>query len=580
MAEKVMKWVSDPGVVAGDAVTFVDDVRLTGFSKENCHEVHRQFASRFQWLGMQDAPRKFRPPSQSNAGAWTGTIFRVSSTNITKSVTQEKWDKGRGIVMALFERCRSSPDQRPVLNRKELERETGFLNHLAMTFEVVTPYLKGFYLTLNSWRSHRDDEDWKVSDKRWIRILLARRDVEDMVEEDWERGEFGKNEELAPPTVRASTSFISDVSALEGIFSQKIVPVVSVRCRKVLTVIYGFGDASGSGLGATFTCGSGFNFRIGVWGANEDGESSNWKEFTNVVESLEEEGNEGNLESAEVYMFTDNSTVESCVARGSSSSPKLLGLVVRLQALSLRVGIKIHIFHVAGTRMIAQGTDGVSRGYLGHGVMAGESMSAFIPIHLGAGERGEAFGLVPWIRKWAGSDAIHLDEMGWFQAGHDIVGWKMDNDCPPFPVIATGRRTYIWTPAPMAAEVALGEMRKARIKRQNSAHIFVCPRLCSGQWLRHLFKAADFVFEVPVGSSCWPAEMHEPLLIGVLFPFLRVEPWQLRGSHKMYAMGGQLRRVFQESEMDACNLLREFWTLCHELQDLPKPVVRRLLYIK
>ena len=29
---------------------------------------------------------------------------------------------------------------------------------------------------------------------------------------------------------------------------------------------------------------------IGVWGSREDPESSNWKEFINVVESLEEKG--------------------------------------------------------------------------------------------------------------------------------------------------------------------------------------------------------------------------------------------------------------------------------------------------
>ena len=69
MLLKIMKWWSKLGVVAGDVVTFVDDVRITGCSKENCHEVHRQFASRVQYLGMQDAPRKFRPPSQLNAGA-------------------------------------------------------------------------------------------------------------------------------------------------------------------------------------------------------------------------------------------------------------------------------------------------------------------------------------------------------------------------------------------------------------------------------------------------------------------------------------------------------------------------------
>ena len=61
--------------------------------------------------------------------------------------------------------------------------------------------------------------------------------------------------------------------------------------------------------------------------------------------------------------------------------------------------------------MIAQGTDGVSRGYLGHGVMAGETMSAFIPIHLGAVERSTK-DLVPWIQSWAGKEAILLDEMG------------------------------------------------------------------------------------------------------------------------------------------------------------------------
>ena len=145
-----------------------------------------------------------------------------------------------------------------------------------------------------------------------------------------------------------------------------------------------------------------------------------------MVEALEEEGTEGNLNNSEqVFMFTDNSTVESCVSRGSSSSPKLLSLVVRLQGLSMRVGIKIHVFHVAGTRMIAQGTDGVSRGYLGHGVVAGETMSVFIPVHLGAGQREDPGALMRWIKGWTGAGAILLDEMGWFQQGHDIEGWTI-----------------------------------------------------------------------------------------------------------------------------------------------------------
>ena len=101
---KVIKWndlvFKDRGAVAGNVVTFVDDGRLTGFSKENCHTVHRRFASRVQHLRMQDAPRKFRPPSQSNAGAWTGSLFRVGADQVTISASQEKWDRGRGLTRA------------------------------------------------------------------------------------------------------------------------------------------------------------------------------------------------------------------------------------------------------------------------------------------------------------------------------------------------------------------------------------------------------------------------------------------------------------------------------------------------
>jgi hypothetical protein len=89
------------GVVAGDVVTFVDDVRITGYFKENCHEVHRQFASRVQYLGMQDAPKTFRPPSQMNAGEWTGTIFKITPYIISKSMSQEKWYSGRTMIEAL-----------------------------------------------------------------------------------------------------------------------------------------------------------------------------------------------------------------------------------------------------------------------------------------------------------------------------------------------------------------------------------------------------------------------------------------------------------------------------------------------
>ena len=37
--------------------------------------------------------------------------------------------------------------ERPSLNRKELKRHTGFLNHLIMTFDEMTPFLKGLFVS-------------------------------------------------------------------------------------------------------------------------------------------------------------------------------------------------------------------------------------------------------------------------------------------------------------------------------------------------------------------------------------------------------------------------------------------------
>ena len=87
--------------------------------------------------------------------------------------------------------------------------------------------------------------------------------------------------------------------------------------------------------------------------------------------------------------------------------------------------------------------------------------------------------------------------------------------------------TFLWAPgAPpaSAASEALEELRKARIKRQQSTLIFICPRLMTPSWMKQLFKAADLVvFTLSVGCHLWPKGrlMFEPYLIGMLlYPFL------------------------------------------------------------
>jgi hypothetical protein len=203
-------------------------------------------------------------------------------------------------------------------------------------------------------------------------------------------------------------------------------------------------------------------------------------------------------------------------------------------------------------------------------------MSSFIPIHLTALDRSRK--LEPWIRSWSGVDAIMLTAEGWFQDGHDISGWALgEGELFEQPVLKEGR-IYVWTPPPFAADVAMNELRKARIKRQSSSLIFVCPRLCCSLWLKQLYRACDIVFQVLPNSEIWPPEMHEPLLIGIAFPFLRVKPWQLRGCPKMLAVGRELRDLQGTEEVDRRNLLREFWEKCHGLRNMPENVVRKMLH--
>jgi hypothetical protein len=71
----VMKWNQLAERIAGNIVTFVDDLRLTGYSIENAWAVARNILSQLQYLGIQDSPRKRLPPSQS-PGAWAGAIVK------------------------------------------------------------------------------------------------------------------------------------------------------------------------------------------------------------------------------------------------------------------------------------------------------------------------------------------------------------------------------------------------------------------------------------------------------------------------------------------------------------------------
>ena len=85
------------------------------------------------------------------------------------------------------------------------------------------------------------------------------------------------------------------------------------------------------------------------------------------------------MKGATVILATDNEVVEHSLYKGNSTSEKLFELVVRLRTAEIKFATKLLITHVSGKRMMAQGTDGVSRGSLKEGVALGEAMIHFCP---------------------------------------------------------------------------------------------------------------------------------------------------------------------------------------------------------
>ena len=218
---KTLKWNSASKMCAGDVTTFVDDVRIVGSSKEHCRSVHRQFTSRVQYLGIQDAPRKFRPPSHDQAGAWTGSIFKITRKLITKSVSVEKWKKGKDIIEKLINLIKDHSFERPVL-----------------TFDDMTPFLKGFYLTLNSWRPKRDSHDLKMTDKLWMECLVAQVESGAISDLEFQNEINGQSEGDCSSTVTASPRFSDDVRALLSMFDSPSPPEVNLRSSEVVSVMH------------------------------------------------------------------------------------------------------------------------------------------------------------------------------------------------------------------------------------------------------------------------------------------------------------------------------------------------------
>jgi len=512
-------------------MTYVDNMRAAAGGRQNCWDVMHRVASYLGYLGIQVAARKTRPPSKQ-PGPWSGAMIVTEAEGVGVKATQDKWAKTR----CLLQQTLTYIDSGKPICRKELESIRGTLVYLQRTYPAITPYVKGYHLTIDSWREDRDEEGWK------------RREPDS-----------SSSNSLQPPThVHAVPRFRNDVLALLHLFSAPEPPVRYVRSQQINVACYGFADASGTGFGATVGDQSQLFYSHGIWNNYTEDQSSNYRELVNLVNVLEEGVASGRLLDTETWIFTDNSTSEAVFWKGHSPSRTLNDLALRLRTLEMNSRIRIHMVHVAGSRMIAQGTDGLSRGDLTEGVMTGESMLNHVPLHRSALERQSA--LLPWLRSWLpeATATCVLSPKQWFFEGHGLVGGCTNGDGIWTPT-EVDTAWYIWHPPPALADVAVEELDVSRHKRPHLAHVVLVPRLMTYAWRKRLSKICDILLEIPPGTrSFWPSHEHEPLLIGIALPFSSQSPWQVKSHPRVLELGRQLRDLWRGEEGSEWRVLRQF----------------------
>ena len=581
--------------IAAAIEAYVDDLRLLGHSELNCHAATSRAAKLLQYLGQQNATRKYRPP-HVKPGPWCGSFVAVREAAVWVYTSQEKWDKAKRFVSELSNLLSTGDTSQVSIDYKFLERGVGFLIYFCRTYTSFVPYLKGMHLTKDSWRQGRDQDGWKVKDTKQ---LLEWQEEEDLTMDAYaaatnligreprepltldqaiqQRDQPRKDDH--PIQVIAVPRLKDDVAAFMSLLSHERAPWRFVRGGKVGIVHYGFGDASKSGFGSSIgeTDGTMW-FQLGIWGTDESNESSNYRELANLVQTLRQYHETKSMKGIELFLFTDNGTAEAAFFKGSSKSKKLFQLVLELRQLEVTAACKINFIHVAGTRMIAQGTDGLSRGDLNEGVMKGDPLTSFIPLHRSAMDRQPE--LKTWVKTFvlpakSGEEIIFLDYEGWFEKGHDIIGGERNEDNIWMPKYRSA--TYVWSPPPAGAQIAVEQLRRARLKRELSTHVMIVPRVMAPEWRRQLFKVADLCIDLPFDEHWIKHVQHEPLTFAVSFPFLPHSPWQLKRTPAFLAMGDVLRSLWKDSEVSTGSVLHKLFCTQRGLSNLSPGMVRQML---
>jgi hypothetical protein len=145
------------GRISSSLSCYVDDLRAAAAGEDLCWEVMHVVSSKAAYLDIQVATRKTRPPSR-RPGPWAGSEVISHEDGVAVALSPEKWKKTKEILQHTLTMI-DSGDPIPL---KTLESYRGSLVYVQRTYPAITPYLKGYHLTIDSWRPDRDKEGWTL----------------------------------------------------------------------------------------------------------------------------------------------------------------------------------------------------------------------------------------------------------------------------------------------------------------------------------------------------------------------------------------------------------------------------------
>ena len=296
---------------------------------------------------------------------------------------------------------------------------------------------------------------------------------------------------------------------------------------------------------------------------------SNYKELRNLVNAVENVAAVGLLKDAELFLFTDNFTAECAYYRGGSNKNKLLNeLVFKLWRLQMHEGFELYVYHIAGTRMIESGIDGLSRGDKFEGIARGVPMLNYVPIHLSPIERS------PILKDW-------LEEVIWDSDALGRLEFLTSDDW--FKNMGK-QGNFVWNVPPAAGEFAMQQLAHHTHIRPESMHLFVIPRLCTSHWRKQLLKCCDLVLTLALNDTFWPRQSHEPLLLGICFPLLpplvKYRPWKLKFTKFVEDFEKRMRFLQSTGNEVDWHILREFLIRARSIPSLSDGMARKLLQEK